>query len=176
VFDTSPDRLPRRRYARGNFGLVRRGFDGLTAGRYNDFLMAKNYWLVKSEPESYSWATFVKEGGTAWTGVRNFTARNNLRAMKKGDGVLFYHSVSEKQVVGLAKVQKEAYADPTAKEGDWTAVDLAPVKALAKPVTLETLKTDKILKEMVLLRQVRLSVSPVTAEQYERLMSLAETK
>ena len=87
--------------------------------------MAKNYWLVKSEPESYSWATFVKDGGTAWTGVRNFQARNNLRAMKPGDAVLFYHSVSEKQVVGVAKVKKESYPDPTAKEGDWSAVDCA---------------------------------------------------
>lgn len=138
--------------------------------------MAKNYWLVKSEPESYSWATFVKDGGTAWTGVRNFTARNNLRAMKKGDAVLFYHSVTEKQIVGVAKVEKEAYVDPTAKEGDWSAVDLAPVKALTKPVALETLKSDKILKNMELLRLGRLSVSPVTAEQYERIMSLAETK
>jgi len=138
--------------------------------------MAKNYWLVKSEPESYSWATFVKDGGTAWTGVRNFQARNNLRAMKQGDTVLFYHSVSEKQVVGVAKVKKEAYPDPTAKEGDWAAVDLAPVKALAKPVTLETLKSDKIFKDMLLLRHSRLSVTPVTREQYERLMTLAETK
>ncbi len=81
--------------------------------------MAKNYWLVKSEPESYSWAMFVKDGRTAWTGVRNFQARNNLRAMKQGDEVLFYHSVSEKQVVGIARVAKEAYADPTAREGDW---------------------------------------------------------
>jgi predicted RNA-binding protein with PUA-like domain len=138
--------------------------------------MAKNYWLVKSEPESYSWATFVKEGGTVWTGVRNFTARNNLRAMKKGDAVLFYHSVTEKQIVGVAKVRKEAYADPTAEEGDWSAVDLAPGRALAKPVTLETLKSDRILKHMVLLRLGRLSVSPVTEEQYERIMSLAQTK
>lgn len=138
--------------------------------------MAKNYWLVKSEPESYSWATFVKDGGTAWTGVRNFQARNNLRAMKPGDAVLFYHSVSEKQVVGVAKVKKEAYPDPTAKEGDWVAVDLAPVKALAKPVALETLKSDKILKDLLLLRQSRLSVTPLTQEQYERLMTLAGTK
>ena len=138
--------------------------------------MAKNYWLVKSEPESYSWATFVKDGGTAWIGVRNFQARNNLRAMKQGDTVLFYHSVSEKQVVGVAKVKKEAYPDPTAKEGDWAAVDLAPVKALAKPVTLDALKSDKILKDMLLLRQSRLSVTPLTREQYERLMTLAETK
>ena len=138
--------------------------------------MAKNYWLVKSEPESYSWAAFVKDGGTAWTGVRNFQARNNLRAMKPGDAVLFYHSVSEKRVVGLARVKKEAYPDPTAKEGDWAAVDLAPVKALSKPVSLEAIKADKVLKDMPLLRNSRLSVTPLTGEQFERLMSLAETK
>jgi len=138
--------------------------------------MAKNYWLVKSEPDSYSWDTFVKDGSTAWTGVRNFQARNNLRAMKKSDGVLFYHSVTGKDVVGLAKVQKEAYPDPTAKEGDWSAVEIAPVKALLKPVTLETIKTDKILKEMLLVRHSRLSVVPVTAAQFERLMALAETR
>lgn len=138
--------------------------------------MANNHWLVKSEPESYSWASLVKDGGTAWTGVRNFQARNNLRAMKKNDTVLFYHSVSEKQVVGLARVKREAYADPTAKEGDWSAVDIAPVKALVKPVPLEALKTDKVLKDMALLRNSRLSVTPVTAAQFGRLMSLAETK
>ena len=138
--------------------------------------MAKNYWLVKSEPESYSWATFVKEGGTVWTGVRNFTARNNLRAMKKGDAVLFYHSVTEKQIVGVAKVRKEAYADPTAEEGDWSAVDLTPVKPLAGPVTLESIKTDKILKEMFLVRNSRISVSPVTEAQFNRVLALAQTK
>jgi predicted RNA-binding protein with PUA-like domain len=138
--------------------------------------MANNHWLVKSEPESYSWAAFVKDGGTAWTGVRNYQARNNLRAMKKGDAVLFYHSVSEKQAVGLARVEKEAYADPTAKEGDWSAVNLKPAKPLAKPVTLDAMKVDKILKDMALLRNSRLSVTPVTAAQYERLMALAETK
>jgi len=90
--------------------------------------MAKNFWLVKQEPEAYSWSTFLRDGKTAWTGVRNFQARNNLRAMKKGDWVLFYHSVSEKQVVGLARVEKESYPDSTADEGDWVAVDLAPVK------------------------------------------------
>src|ERR1700677_1687901 len=119
--------------------------------------MAKNYWLVKSEPESYSWAAFVKDGGTAWTGVRNFQERNNLRAMKKGDPVFFYHSVSEKQVVGLARVKKEAYPDPTTKEGDWSAVDLEPVKPLVKPVSLEVLKADKHLKDMLLLSHSRLS-------------------
>ncbi len=138
--------------------------------------MAKNYWLVKSEPESYSWATFVKEGGTAWTGVRNFQARNNLRAMKPGDGVLFYHSGEGKEIVGLGKVAKAAYADPTAKEGDWSAVDLAPVKPVAKAVSLSTMKADKSLKDMLLIRNSRISVSPVTKEQFERIMSLTETK
>lgn len=138
--------------------------------------MAKNYWLVKSEPDSYSWAMFVKEGKAAWTGVRNYQARNNLRAMKKGDLVLFYHSVSEKQVVGLARVEKDSYPDPTATEGDWSAVDLAPVKALAKPVTLETIKGDKLLKDMPLVRNSRISVTPLTEAQFGRLMALAETK
>src|SRR5580698_234030 len=126
--------------------------------------MAKKHWLVKAEPEAYSWTTFVKDGGTAWTGVRNFAARNHLRAMKKGDPVLYYHSVTEKQVVGVARVAKEAYADPTAKEGDWSAVNLAPVEALARPVSLDTIKSDKVLKGMELLRQTRLSVSPLTEE------------
>ncbi len=138
--------------------------------------MAKNYWLVKSEPESYSWAAFVKDGKTAWTGVRNFQARNNLRMMKKGDLVLFYHSVSEKQAVGLARVQQEFYPDPTAKEGDWSAVELEPVKALARPVSLEMIKGDKLLKDMPLLRQSRLSVTPLSEPQFGRLMELAKTK
>src|SRR3954468_3849222 len=100
------------------------------------------YWLVKQEPEAYSWADLNKDGRTAWTGVRNFQARNNLRAMKKGDLVLFYHSVSEKQVVGIACVERESYPDPSATEGDWSAVDLTPVQALRKPVALATIKTD----------------------------------
>ena len=104
--------------------------------------MPAQYWLVKSEPESYSWADLVKDGKTAWTGVRNFQARNNLRAMKKGDHVAFYHSVSDKQIVGIAKVVTEAYTDKTAKEGDWSAVDLAPDKPLAQPVSLEQIKSD----------------------------------
>ena len=135
-----------------------------------------NHWLVKQEPESYSFAAFQKDGRTAWTGVRNFQARNNLRAMKKGDLVCYYHSGEEKQVVGLARVEKAAYTDPTAKEGDWSCVDLAAVKPLAKPVTLATIKTDAVLKEMLLVRNTRLSVVPVTADQFERLMKLAETK
>jgi len=135
--------------------------------------MPKQFWLVKQEPEAYSWATFLKDGKAAWTGVRNFQARNNLRAMKKGDVVAFYHSVSEKQIVGLAKVAVEAYADPTADEGDWSAVDLAPWKALKNPVTLEQIKADAILKEMALVRNSRLSVTPVTEPQFQRVLELA---
>lgn len=135
--------------------------------------MAKNYWLVKSEPEAYSWDTFVKDGRTAWTGVRNFQARNNLRAMKKGDVVAFYHSVTDKQVVGLAKVDKEAYPDATAKEGDWSCVDFVPAKPLKQPVTLAAIKADKTLSEMALLKQSRLSVTPLTEPQFERLLKLA---
>jgi len=150
-------------------GLLCSGVGGKT-GR----VMAKNYWLVKSEPESYSWAMFVKDGRTAWTGVRNFQARNNLRAMKQGDEVLFYHSVSEKQVVGIARVAKEAYADPTAREGDWSAVDLEPEVALKEPVTLETIKADKILKEIPLVRHSRLSVTPLAAAAFERFLELGK--
>jgi predicted RNA-binding protein with PUA-like domain len=135
-----------------------------------------NYWLVKSEPETYSWTNFVKDGKTAWTGVRNFAARLNLRAMKSGDAVFFYHSGEEKSVVGLGRVAREFYPDPTAKEGDWSCVDLAAGKVLAKPVTLAQIKADKLLKEMVLAKQSRLSVSPVTREQFERVLKLAETK
>jgi predicted RNA-binding protein with PUA-like domain len=138
--------------------------------------MAANYWLVKSEPEEYSWAAFEKEGHVEWTGVRNFQARNNLRAMKKGDLVLFYHSVSEKQVVGVARVEKEAYADPTANEGDWSCVDLVPVKPVRQPVTLGAIKADNALKEMKLLRNARLSVQPVTSAQFARVLKLAETE
>ncbi|HEU6448671.1 MAG TPA: EVE domain-containing protein [Verrucomicrobiae bacterium] len=132
-----------------------------------------NYWLVKSEPEAYSWSQFVKDKTTAWTGVRNFAARLHLRAMKKGDAVLFYHSGEGKCVVGLARVKKEFYPDPTAKEGDWSCVDLKAGKSLAKSVTLAEIKADKILKEMVFAKQSRLSVSPVTKEQFERLLKVS---
>jgi len=132
-----------------------------------------NYWLAKSEPEAYSWAQLVKDGRTAWTGVRNFQARNNLRAMKKGDHVFFYHSVSDKQVVGLARVSKEFYPDATATEGDWSCVDLEPVKPLEKPVTLEAIKADGVLKEMPLVKQSRLSVTPLNKMQADRLLKLA---
>ena len=132
--------------------------------------------MVKQEPEAYSWADFAKDGRTAWTGVRNFQARNNLRAMKRGDKVLFYHSVSDKQVVGMARAEKEAYPDPTAKEGDWSCVDLVPEKPLKKPVTLEEIKADKSLADLPLLKQSRLSVMPLTAQQFKRLCELGETK
>jgi predicted RNA-binding protein with PUA-like domain len=132
-----------------------------------------NYWLVKSEPEAYSWAQFLKDGGTAWSGVRNFAARNHLRAMKKGDTVFFYHSGDEKSVVGLARVQKEFYPDPTADEGDWSCVDLVPIKAMADLVTLSQIKGDKMLREMAFVKQSRLSVSPLTKPQFDQLMQLA---
>jgi predicted RNA-binding protein with PUA-like domain len=132
-----------------------------------------NYWIVKQEPESYSWNDLVRDGRTSWTGVRNFQARNNLRLMKKGDPVLYYHSVSEKQIVGLARVAREAYADPTAEEGDWACVDLVPAKALARPVTLEAIKNDSAVKDIPLVKNSRLSVSPLNKAQFDRLMVMA---
>ena len=126
----------------------------------------KKFWLVKQEPAAYSWANFVADGKTSWTGVRNYTARNNLRAMRKSDAVLFYHSVSDKAVVGTARVIREAYSDPTAMDGDWSAVDLAPEKALPRPVTLDEIKRNPRLKEIALLRLSRLSVQPVTSVEF----------
>ena len=133
----------------------------------------KQFWLVKSEPSAYSWINLVADGKTAWTGVRNFTARNNLRAMRKGDAVFFYHSVTDKTIVGIAKVLREAYPDPTAQEGDWSAVDLAPEKALPQPVALEEIKRNPKLKEMALLRLARLSVQPVTKAQFEEILRMS---
>jgi predicted RNA-binding protein with PUA-like domain len=134
------------------------------------------HWIVKQEPEAYSWADFVKDGRVEWTGVRNFQARNNLRAMKNGDLVLFYHSVTEKQIVGIARVEKEAYPDPTATEGDWSCVALKPVNALKQPVTLAAMKTDKVLKNILLLRQSRLSVVPLTKPEFERVLKVGDTR
>ncbi len=133
------------------------------------------YWLVKSEPAAYAWESFVKDGRAAWTGVRNFQARNNLRAMRRGDLVLFYHSVTGKEVVGIARVAKEAYADPTATEGDWSCVDLVPVKALKTPVSLATIKACQALENVALLRNSRISVVPLTAVEYEQLSQLGAT-
>jgi len=129
---------------------------------------------VKQEPSAYSWTNFVDDSKTSWTGVRNFTARNNLRAMRKGDAVLFYHSVTDKAVFGIAKVIREAYPDPTVKEGDWSAVDLAPERALPKPVSLDEIKRNPKLKEMALLRLSRLSVQPVTAAQFDEIVRMAK--
>lgn len=136
-------------------------------------MAAPNHWLVKQEPDAYSWDRFVKDGGTAWTGVRNFQARNNLKAMRKGDRVLYYHSATGKEVVGVAAVTRHAYPDPTAKSGDWVAVDLKPVKPLAAPVTLARIKKTPDLEEMALVRNSRLSVMPVTEEEYDTILSIA---
>ena len=132
-----------------------------------------NYWLVKSEPDAYSWSDLVKEKKTSWTGVRNFTARNNLRSMRVGDKVLFYHSVTDKAVVGVAKVIRAAYPDPTAKEGDWTAVDLAPIKPLRNPVSLDQIKAKRPLKNISLVRQSRLSVHALTGAEFREILRLA---
>ena len=137
--------------------------------------MAKNYWLVKQEPEAYSWDDLVKDGGTDWTGVRNYQARNHLRSMKKGDLVFFYHSVTGKEVVGLAKVDREFFPDPTANEGDWSAVHLVPHKRLKRAVSLEQIKEDPALSKMALIRQSRLSVMPLSAAEGARLLELSET-
>ena len=133
----------------------------------------KSYWLVKSEPASYSWDDLVGERKTSWTGVRNFTARNNLRNMRVGDEVFFYHSVTDKAVVGIAKVVRAAYPDPTAKEGDWSAVDLAPLKPLRNPVTLDQIKATPQLKSISLVRQSRLSVHALTAAEFREIVRLA---
>jgi predicted RNA-binding protein with PUA-like domain len=127
------------------------------------------YWLLKTEPDSYSWDDQVKKGakGDAWTGVRNFRARTHLTAMKKGDLAFFYHTGDEKQVVGIVEVLREAYPDPTDREGVFKAVDIKAVKPLKAPVTLAAVKADKRLKDMVLAKQPRLSVQPVTAEEWK---------
>ncbi len=132
------------------------------------------HWLVKQEPSAYSWDDFVRDGRTAWTGVRNFQARNNLLAMRCGDRVLYYHSVVGKAVVGESEVVAEAYPDPTAKEGDWVCVDLKPDKALPRPVTLEEIKAAPKLAGIALLRQSRLSVMPLTAAEYRAIIRLAK--
>ncbi|HEV8618912.1 MAG TPA: EVE domain-containing protein [Candidatus Udaeobacter sp.] len=133
----------------------------------------KNFWLVKQEPGSYSWSDFVAEGETAWAGVRNYTARNNLRKMKNGDEVLFYHSGEKKAVVGIARVTRPAYPDATAKEGDWSAVDLAPIKSLLQPVTLRQIKSEPRLKQIPLIRQSRLSVMPLAKAEFHEIVKMS---
>ena len=136
---------------------------------------ASQCWLVKQEPEAYSWDDLVRDHGTEWTGVRNFQARNNLRQMKVGDRVLFYHSGEQKAVVGIAQVAKAAYPDTSAAEGEWVAVDIKPLKPLREPVPLSTIKAEPELAEMLLVRQSRLSVMPVTKEEFETIVALGET-
>ena len=131
-----------------------------------------NYFLVKSEPFKYSWEQFNEDGETFWDGVRNYQARNNLKAMKKGDLVLFYHSNEGKEVVGIAKVVKEFYQDPTTDDERWVVVDLAPVETLKKTVTLEEVKADHLLQDIALVRQGRLSVMPLKAEEFDRIVEL----
>lgn len=129
-------------------------------------------WLVKQEPSAYSWSDFLRDEQTEWTGVRNFQARNNLRAMKQGDQVLFYHSVMNPSVVGIAEVVKPAYPDPTATEGDWSCVLLKPLRALNNPVLLATIKATPELSEMALIKQSRLSVMPVTEKEFSKIVAL----
>lgn len=131
------------------------------------------HWLVKSEPSAYSWQQLEKDKQTDWTGVRNYAARNHLKAMKKGDEVFFYHSNEGLEIVGIAKVAKEFYQDPTTKEEAWVAVDLKPVKKLKHPVSLEQIKKEKRLQNMALLRLGRLSVQPVTDEEWEMVMEMS---
>ena len=132
----------------------------------------KQYWLVKQEPTAYSWERFVKDGKTSWTGVRNYQARNNLQGMALGDQVFFYHSVVGKEVVGIAKVVQTAYPDPTADEPAWVCVDLAPVKPLPKPVTLEQIKAEPGLKNIGLVRNSRISVIPLTEEEFRMVCQM----
>ncbi len=134
------------------------------------------YWLVKSEPSVYSWEQFVKDGRTVWEGVRNYAARNNLRSMKKGDQVLYYHSNEGIEIVGIAEVIRESYPDPTSDNPAWLVVDLKPLKALKKPVPLAVIKQDPALADMALVRLGRLSVQPVTDAEWRRVMQLAGEK
>jgi len=135
-----------------------------------------NYWLIKSEPSAYSWQQFKKDKKTAWTGVRNYAARNNLRDMKKGDLAFFYHSNEGIEIVGIAKVVKEAYQDPTTKETAWLAVDVAPFKDFKKPVSLEQIKKEPLLEKMDLVRISRLSVGKVTAAEFDKICLMSGEK
>jgi predicted RNA-binding protein with PUA-like domain len=135
-----------------------------------------NYWLIKSEPSAYSWEQLVKDKKTDWTGVRNYAARNNLKAMKKGDLAFFYHSNDGQNIVGIAKVVKEFYQDRTTTEDAWVAVDFAPYKALKTPIALETLKKDKFFANMDLVRLSRLSVGKVTETEFFKICDLGGIK
>lgn len=134
-----------------------------------------NYFLVKSEPFKYSWEQFNIDGQTFWDGVRNYQARNNMKAMKEGDLVLFYHSNEGKEVVGIAKVVKEYYQDPTTDDTKWVVVDLVPVQTFEKSVTLETIKADELLQNVALVKQGRLSVMPLLREEFDRIVELGNS-
>ena len=137
---------------------------------------ASGLWLVKQEPETYSWDDFVRDGRTDWTGVRNFQARNNLRQMKPGDRVLFYHSGTGKCVVGIAEIAKAAYPDPTADDPQWVAVDLKPLKPLNEPVPLASIRYHARLANLPLIRQSQLSVMPLTKEEFETIVGMGAGK
>ncbi|MEQ9231869.1 MAG: EVE domain-containing protein [Cyclobacteriaceae bacterium] len=133
-----------------------------------------NYWLIKSEPNTYSWDDLVKKGRDHWDGVRNFKARNNIKAMKVGDQCLFYHSVNEKSVIGIAEVVKEYYKDPTTDDHRWYVMDVVPVRKLNRPVTLAEVKADERLEKMVLVTHSRLSVQPVRPEEFDIIIEMSE--
>jgi predicted RNA-binding protein with PUA-like domain len=135
-----------------------------------------NYWLVKSEPFKYSWEQFLKDGKTFWDGVRNYGARNNLRAMKKGDHVFFYHSNEGLAIVGIAEVLKEAYQDPTTTDNNWVVVDLKPLRTMPQPVTLAQVKAEPALQEMDLVRLSRLSVGTVKEKEYKKILMMGGIK
>lgn len=134
------------------------------------------FWLVKQEPSKYSWQQFVEDRETYWDGVRNYQARNNLQAMKKGDRVLFYHSVVGKEIKGIARVTRESYPDPTTDDPAWVVVDLKPVKPMKVPVTLEQIKSHAKLREMALVKQSRLSVTPLTPAEFKIILALGKTR
>ena len=135
----------------------------------------KSFWIVKQEPSKYNWEQFEKDGSTYWDGVRNYQARNNLIAMNKGDLILFYHSVIGKEIVGIAKVTRESYPDPTTDDDRWVVVDLKPIKPFKVPVSLDKIKTHKELTEIALIKQSRLSVMPVTKKEFQILLKLGKT-
>lgn len=137
--------------------------------------MAQRHWLMKSEPFKYPWSQLVQDGRTYWDGVRNYEARNNLAAMKKGDLALFYHSNEGKEVVGVVEIAKESYPDPTTDDPAWVVVDIVPRKALKEPVTLAAIKNDPALAEIQLIRRSRLSVVPLTAAEFKRILALGRT-
>jgi predicted RNA-binding protein with PUA-like domain len=138
--------------------------------------MSRSYWLMKSEPTKYSFAQLVRDGQTMWDGVRNFEARNSMRAMKAGDLVLFYHSSEGKAVVGVARIKREAYADPTAKGEDWSVVDLEPVTPFKAQVSLDAIRSDPDLAEIALLKRSRLSVVPLSKDHFDRILKMGKTK